>query len=447
MKNLIPHQLHLTEKQIKTLSSGGAVNVPHSHFGADAGEAVVLLHPQNARKILNSYKKGKGIRLQLNPEELKGSMIQGRGFSLKNLGRTIKKGFNKNVLHPTERMAKDVSRGFKKEIVDSGVGKKIAKQLIDIGTDVVLPGSLGALSMLAGDPTGMSGQMVGQVAGQQLGRLAEKHGYGIHEKMAKLRAMRGKKDYEGEGLFRSLHKIGIKGVKKPLMRIAKETGKATAKVASLAVGDAISAYTGNPMAGEAFSRIADATAERAIDKGLKAGVSHGVKLSGREAKRMAVEAVDDYVDKHLTGTEREIAQSALAGKYKGAEDLIYDYADKKKSKYGGLELGSGVKRRGRPRKDMMGTGANMSKPYKRALKNNYGGLELNNITSDNQPSSKFSLDKRVKPSSTEMTLSPYQSNSSPAMNPFVPKGYFQEGGQMKGYGGSGLYMPSGKGLY
>ena len=303
--------------------------------------------------------------------------------------------------------------------------------------------------MLAGDPTGMSGQIAGQVAGQQLNKLAEKHGYGIHEKMAMLRAMRGKKNADGSGLFRTLHKLGIKGVKKPLTKIAKEVGKSTAKVASQAVGEAISAYTGNPMAGEAFTRIADATAERAIDRGVKSGLSHGANLSKTEAKRMAVEAVDDYVDKHLTGTEREIAQSALAGKYKGAEDLIYDYADKKKSKYGGLQLptGSGVRRRGRPRKDMIGTGANMSKAYKRALKNNYGGLELNNITTDNQPSSKFKIDPRVKPSSTEMTLSPYQSNSSPAMNPFVPKNYFQEGGQMKGYGGSGLYMPSGRGLY
>lgn len=441
MKNLIPHQLHLTEKQINALSKGGAVNIPHSHMGSEAGDAVVLLHPQNARKILNAFKKGRGLRLQLNPDELKGSMIQGRGFNirkaLKKAGHSIEKGFNK-------------------KIVDSGVGKQIAKSLIDAGTNVVLPGTLGALSVMAGDPTGMSGAVAGHLAGEQLNKLAEKHGYGInrmspiHQKMAMLRAMRNKNQMaEGSGLFKALHKAGIKGVKKPLTRIAKEAGKATAKVASQAVGEAISAYTGNPMAGEAFSRIADATAERAIDKGVKSGLSHGAKLSGREVQRMAVEAVDDYVDNHLTGAEKEIAENALAGKYKGASDLIYDYADKKKSKYGDFQLytGQGVRRRGRPRKDMIGAGASMSRAYKRALKNNYSGLELNNITSDNQPTSKFTLDKRIKPSSSEMTLSPYQSNSSPAMNPFVPKNYFQEGGQMKGYGGSGLYMPSGKGLY
>lgn len=425
MKNLIPHQLHLTEKQIKSLVSGGAVNIPYGHMGSEAGEAVVLLHPQNARKLLNSFKKGKGMRLQLSPEEAKGSMIQGRGF---NIGKAMGK------------VGKKIKRGFNKEIVDSGVGREIAKSLIDVGTDVVLPTAMGALSMAAGDPSGKSGEMLGAIAGKQLNSLAEKHGYGIKEKMAMLRAMRGKK---GSGLFKSLHKAGIKGVKKPLKQIAKST----AKVAAQAAGEAISAYTGNPAAGEAFARIADATAERAIDKGIKSGVKHAAKLSGREAKRMAVEAVDDYVDSHLSGAEKEIAQKALAGKYKGAQDLIYDYADKSGLQSSRSVGGFGVKRRGRPRKDMIGTGASLSKPFKRALKANYGGLELNNITTDNAPASKFVRDSRVKPSSSEMTLSPYQSNSSPAMNPFVPKNYFQEGGQMKGYGGKGLYLPGGAGLY
>lgn len=433
MKNLIPHQLHLSESQIKSLSSGKGVNIPHSSMGAEAGDAVVLLHPQNARKILNAFKKGKGLRLQLNPEELKGSMIQGRGFNIKRAIRNTGRALNK--------VGKDIKRGFNKEIVDSGVGKQIAKELIDVGTEVILPKALSGLSMMAGDSTGMSGEIAGQIAGKQLNKLAEKHGYGIKEKMAMLRAMRGKK--KGEGLFRSLHKMGIKGVKKPLTKIAKEAGKQAVKVGAKAVGDAVASYTGNPVAGEMFAKIADESASKAIDSGLKSGASHGMKMSKNEVKRMAVEAVDDYVDKNLTGAEKRIAENALAGKYKNAKDLIYDYADTQPY----YSVGYGIRRRGRPRKDIVGTGANVSKAYKRALKNNYGGLELNNITTDNKPISSFKTDPRVKPSSSEMTLSPYQSIHSPAMNPFVPKNYFQEGGQMKGYGGSGLYTASGRGLY
>jgi hypothetical protein len=33
------------------------------------------------------------------------------------------------------------------------------------------------------------------------------------------------------------------------------------------------------------------------------------------------------------------------------------------------------------------------------------------------------------------------------MNPFIPKTYTQEGGMNAGYGGAGLYGPSGRGLY
>jgi hypothetical protein len=47
-----------------------------------------------------------------------------------------------------------------------------------------------------------------------------------------------------------------------------------------------------------------------------------------------------------------------------------------------------------------------------------------------------------------MTLSPYQSITSPAMNPFIPTNYTQEGGTSSGYGGRGLYgLSNGRGLY
>jgi hypothetical protein len=83
-----------------------------------------------------------------------------------------------------------------------------------------------------------------------------------------------------------------------------------------------------------------------------------------------------------------------------------------------------------------GKGVKQSGAYKKAMKLNYGGVELSNAVS-NQPLSKFKRDPRVKPSSDEMTLSPYQSISSPAMNPFVPKTSVEAGGT----------HPVGKGLY
>lgn len=84
-----------------------------------------------------------------------------------------------------------------------------------------------------------------------------------------------------------------------------------------------------------------------------------------------------------------------------------------------------------------GGGATTSAVYKKTLKNNFSGLTLNNV--GNNVKSNAPRNPKVKPSSDEMTMSPYQKLSSPAMNPFVPKYYTQEGGTSCGYGGRGLY--------
>jgi hypothetical protein len=80
-----------------------------------------------------------------------------------------------------------------------------------------------------------------------------------------------------------------------------------------------------------------------------------------------------------------------------------------------------------------GGGAKLSKPYKKALAANYSGLEVP-VRMSNEKVPAGAVDKRVKPSSEQMTLSPYQKTTSPAMNPFVPMTYAQEGGSGSGYG-------------
>lgn len=444
--DLIPHQLHLTAKQIGNLMKGKMTNIPYAHMGSKAGETVAMLHPYNSMKLLGAYRKGKGVRIGMNDSELRASAIQGRGFNIgkafKKLGKTLK-GVGKDIGREAKDIYEDVERGAKKTF-NKKLGRDIMEGLDEYGRPVasfLIHEGLPVLGSVAGEAGAVAlGQpelaILGSMAGQKLGEAGAKY--------------IGKKT--GLGLYQTLHKFGIKA--KPAKRVFKDIGKATAKIASAVAGEALSAYTGNPEAGAMFTKIADATAEKAIDSGVKKGVRAGAQIGKEEAKRMAIEAVDKMVDR-LPPDDRAVAQDALAKKYPNASDLIYDIAEKKgvytkkrdTSGLFGAPVGSGVRRRGRPRKDMIGTGVAMSRPYKKALKANFSGLELDNIGTVNAPASKFMIDKRVKPSSDEMTLSPYQSVSSPAMNPFVPMNYFQEGGQMKGYGGSGLYMPSGRGLY
>jgi hypothetical protein len=84
-----------------------------------------------------------------------------------------------------------------------------------------------------------------------------------------------------------------------------------------------------------------------------------------------------------------------------------------------------------------GMGVKNSKAYRTAMKDITGVAPTSTVS--NEPISKFSVNPKVKPSGDQMTLSPYQAPSAPAMNPFVPKHYTQEGGTQSGYGGRGLY--------
>jgi len=114
----------------------------------------------------------------------------------------------------------------------------------------------------------------------------------------------------------------------------------------------------------------------------------------------------------------------------------------------GDQTGYGMKRgRGRPRKS--GKGVENSKPFKLAVSRNFG-FQLHDTHIDNAPVSDFRTNPHVTPAPHEMTLSPYQRINSPAMNPFIPTYYTQEGGTNCGYGGRGITKGahrSGAGLY
>lgn len=500
---MIPHQLHLTRKQINKLMKGQGVNIPLSQMGSDKGEAVVMLNPSNAKKMLSSFKRMKGMRLALGPDELQASVMSGRGFNIgkefKKLGKTIKKGVNRGVkevsklgrkgLSELEDFGEDAEAGLKmagretkkgfiragreiKKGAESKTGRKIIRGMVDVTSDLVIPAVSASLGAMAGvDPEAMA--EMGSLGGDYLQEYARKKGYGMANKimkgsqemkdrMAKLRAMRGMGkmkpavEYvglQGKGFYKTLKKVtGIN--KSDVVKGAKALGREVASRASKAVGEAITQTTGSAMAGRRVEKVINKVADTAIKtesatKTLKALGS----ASKQQIKRAGAELADDWVDKNLKGADREVAQRALAGKYKNAKDLIYDYANEKSQPspellaLGGALMSEPMimrRMRGRPKK---GTGAMMSAPFKKAMKMNLNGLELNNVSSSNAPISKFTVDRRVKPASDLPTMSPYQNVSAPAMNPFIPKTYVQEGGQASGYGGAGLYGPSGRGLY
>jgi len=398
--------ISVSPAQMRKLKSGGAITMKSLNFVDDAPNRLRVM-PNTARRIQTAMKKDKGVRIALKPEEDIVAMTEGGAISLKSIGRTLRRTAKKarrvatdlyedaapevermyNIAAPEVRKgAKVVKRGFNKTIVDSGVGKEIAKNLIRAGTDVILPCALGAASMALGDPTGMSGQVIGNVAGNYIKGAAEKGGY---------------------GLFKTLNKVGIK--KKSVVKLGKRVGKVAVRLGAKAAGEAISAFTGNPLAGAAFEEIAVAGADKAIDSG---SASKGFKTAGKRAvtraKMVAVEAVDDYIDNNLTGAEKRVAQKALAGKFPSASDLVYD--DDGETGFSGMGMMLPRRTRGGLR---MGIGMARLTPAYRSAKVGSGMSSGFKVADDRM------VTPATAPSSVIQLGSPFQRINSAAMSPFI----------------------------
>ena len=314
--DLVEHGVSVSKAQIAKLRKGGAINVKRSMI-VPAEEAAyrVRIGRGKSKKMMTALGKGKGYRLAVMPNE---DLVGMEGGKLGSIKGTV---FDRKFKSPAELRdtfgvtaigkagkagAKGVvdtsgvvKRGFNSEIRDSGVGKEIAKNLIDVGANIVLPAALGGLSMLAGDSTGISGNVVGQIAGKYIDEAAARKGY---------------------GLYKTLSKVGIS------KKQVKSAGKALLKEAAKAGGEALTAYTGNPAAGMAFEKVATTAGNRAIES---SSVKKTVQSLGSEGRMLAIELVDDYADENLSGAEKRAVENALAGKYPSARDLIYDYGNSK----------------------------------------------------------------------------------------------------------------------
>lgn len=396
--SVIPHQLHLRPNQIAKMVKGLPVQISHAQMGSGAGEHVIMLHPGNAKKLMGAYTKGKGIRIMLHPEEVEHTVMHGRGFGkfVKKVGKVVK-----GVLTSPEM-------------------KELGKQVTSMGADAV--GTL--VSQYSGDPA----------AGMALSASLKKA--------------------SSAAIDSGSYKKGVKSIKKDAIDAGEKAGlkvidkyiddpelKSKAKDALLGAEKQAEAYDpvkgyglyagglkkGSPEMAAKMAHLRSLKGQgvgKKIVKGLKSAGKHTASALLHHVMPATLGAVGEIVG----GPAGAVALGSLGGI---AAEKIGD-----KTGYGIMP-----RPRGRPRKELLGMGATMSTPYKKALRLNKDtfGLSLSNTTGDNEPISKFSVDPRVRPSSDEMTLSPYQKTTSPAMNPFVPKYYTQMGGTSCGYGGRGLY--------
>jgi hypothetical protein len=413
----IPHQLGLSAKQPLMLMRGGAVLIPHSMMGADRGDYVMMLEPQNARKLLTSYKKGKGIKIKLTPNEITETLRRGRGFMDK-----VKKAMEKGRVIMNDLLDNPAVRelgkaGIKKgaEFIGNAIGGYFGNA--EMGKNVgKFVGEAGAKGLDAKDFN---------ITKDELANEAKKQGLDY----ARAEGRRRIKANVDDDLYRGLAQHGLNVVDK---KVSATTGAEDLRRLGLGMK--------RP---KLVKGSAEAKAYMASIRAKK-GAGFGDDLLG------GLKKVGRYVIPATTGTLGGLAGGvasggnplgAIAGSAGGtyAGDVIV-------SKLG--IAGAGMRRaRGRPRK-VVGMGATSSQPFQQALRNNFGGLQLKNDVVNNAPLSSFNkVNPVVKPSPDMMTLSPYARMDSPAMNPFIPTYYIQQGGTSCGYGGRGLYTSYGKGLY
>ncbi len=306
----------LSDNQVNRLISGSGVRINQGQ-----GD-VIYLTEQQIKKLNRGVKSGKGITVNFDPyqqqqhRQLKngGSL----GSMLKNVGRTTKK-----------TLGKTFDKDFKQDTIQ-GL-KVVGRHAIEQG----IPSLLSVGSMALGDPTGMSGAMLGNVVSE----------YGSKAYQKKV---------EGKGLFRALHKAGIKNPKKKLVSGLKNVGRVATMVGSQVVGEALGEYTGDKEFGDKFTRLSNNFGQSAINGNLRDNLRESGKMVKEKALNFAVEAVDDYIDQNLTGNLKRVAQDSLAGKYPQASDFIYDVSDiyTGTNKTGGK---IGLKKKvGRPRKNKKG---------------------------------------------------------------------------------------------
>ena len=279
----------LSDNQMKNLISGRGVRVKQGT------ENILNLSREQIKKLERAAKKGAGVTLVLDPYQASQHM-QGGAIGSKKIGRKIVSGL-----------------------------KVAGRHAIEQGIPIAF--TLG--SMAAGDPTGLSGAAAGNVVAEYASDAYQKD---VEKK--------------GKGLFKKLHKAGINVKRGQVIKELKGAASVAATIGSQMAGQAVTTYTGNPELGQKFSEISNSAAQTAINSGnLKKGLKDAQRMTKNEAVRFAVEAVDDQIDKRLSGNQKRLAENLLANKYGSARDLVFDMSE--------MYTGTGMKIKkkvGRPRK-------------------------------------------------------------------------------------------------
>ena len=80
-------QIRISPAQLSKIRKGLPIQLTHDSLGS--GDMVIAVHPENAKKMMSAFKRGKGLRIQMDEDEVRASgLLDG----IKRLGKKVEKG-------------------------------------------------------------------------------------------------------------------------------------------------------------------------------------------------------------------------------------------------------------------------------------------------------------------------------------------------------------------
>ena len=441
---IVPHQLNLTKAQIAKIKKGLPFQIKFDNMGSDKGDVVIGLKEPNAKKLMSAFKKGSGVRMLMDEDEMDYSMKEGQGF-LSGIKKGVKKGLSsasKTIEKTANQIAKPVKGAVKKYIPekDRMFLKEEAQKLIDTSAESL-------------------GSMIGEATEDE--QLGESIKNAISQTGDNL--LSGKKLMIGQKItpiMKKAIKLSIDKIEDPQYKmiansIVKEAGKGlygkagaglTGKGLSgrgVHTGEGLSGrdiHTGEGMCGGMMGEglSGGAMTDRRFRKPLLGG---GAPLGGL-GKIMAKET-KKKTGRFVKGSQeaKDYMASIRAGKgifdkvgkafKKGATNTKTTLFGKRMADemefilpaVGGIIGGVGGTYMGGPVGSMAGSTAGSAGGKFLASDMKKRGF---GVRSKSAPSGRKGMP--IKPASDLMTMSPYQVLTSPAFSPFYPTSSFQNGG-------------------
>ena len=418
---IVPHQLNLTKAQIAKIKKGLPFQIKFDNMGSDKGDVVIGLKEPNAKKLMSAFKKGSGVRMLMDEDEMDYSMKEGQGF-LSGIKKGVKKGLSsasKTIEKTANKIAKPVKGAVKKYIPekDRMFLKAEAQKLIDTSAE-----SLGSMIAEATEDEQL-GESIKNAISQTGDNLLSGKKLMIGQKITPIMK---------KAIKLSIDKIEDPQYKMIANSIVKEAGKGL-------YGKAGAGLTGKGLSGRGVH-----TGEGLSGRGIHTGegmCGGGAPLGGL-GKIMAKET-KKKTGRFVKGSQeaKDYMASIRAGKgifdkvgkafKKGATNTKTTLFGKRMADemefilpaVGGIIGGVGGTYMGGPVGSMAGSTAGSAGGKFLASDMKKRGF---GVRSKSAPSGRKGMP--IKPASDLMTMSPYQVLTSPAFSPFYPTSSFQNGG-------------------